>query len=122
MPAKRSLRDRLLRPFFGRRTVPVRKPRAFRRVLEVLEDRTTPTSTWTAIGPAPITNGQTPGSLPVSGRITGIAADPTDANTIYIAAAGGGVWKTTNGGTSWNPLTDGLSFSGKPLPLFMGAI
>ena len=43
---------------------------------------------WTAIGPAPITNGQRPGGGPVSGRITGIAADPSDVNTIYISAAG----------------------------------
>ena len=42
----------------------------------------------------------------VSGRITGIAVDPTNSSTIYIAAADGGVWKTTNGGTSWTPLTD----------------
>src|SRR4030095_16084986 len=41
---------------------------------------------WTALGPAPISNGQRPGSGPVSGRLTGIAADPTDANTIYISA------------------------------------
>jgi uncharacterized repeat protein (TIGR01451 family) len=61
---------------------------------------------WTSLGPAPISNGQRPGSGPVSGRLTGIAASPTDANTIYVAAAGGGVWKTTNGGTTWTPLTD----------------
>jgi hypothetical protein len=56
---------------------------------------------WTSIGPTPLANG-----INYSGRIVGIAAHPTDANTIYIAAAGGGVWKTTNGGTSWTPLTD----------------
>ncbi|HWE84730.1 MAG TPA: hypothetical protein VG267_07285 [Terracidiphilus sp.] len=42
----------------------------------------------------------------VSGRITGIAIDPTNSSNIYVAAAGGGVWNTTNGGTSWTPLTD----------------
>jgi photosystem II stability/assembly factor-like uncharacterized protein len=71
---------------------------------------------WTAIGPAPITNGQRPGGGPVSGRIAGIAAHPTDVNTIYIAAAGGGVWKTSDGGATWNPLTDSKS------TLSMGAI
>jgi len=40
------------------------------------------------------------------GRLTGIAAHPTDPNTIYVAAAGGGVWKTTDGGQTWNPKTD----------------
>ncbi|MFL6374831.1 MAG: carboxypeptidase regulatory-like domain-containing protein [Pyrinomonadaceae bacterium] len=62
------------------------------------------TNTWTSIGPAPLNAGGSNGN--VSGRIAGIAAHPTDANTIYVAAAGGGVWKTINGGTSWSPLTD----------------
>jgi len=65
------------------------------------------TVAWTAIGPAPLNSayaGYDTGN--VSGRITGIAADPTDANTIYVGPAGGGVWKTTNGGTNWTALTD----------------
>jgi hypothetical protein len=69
-------------------------------------------SFWTAIGPGSLQSG---GGL-VSGRIAGIAVDPTNANNIYIAAAGGGVWKTTNGGTSWTPLTD------NQVTLAMGAI
>ena len=72
------------------------------------------TSTWTFWGPAPLASGSSAGN--VSGRITGVAADPTDANTIYIAAAGGGVWKTSNNGASWAPLTDALP------TLSMGAI
>ena len=60
-------------------------------------------SGWTALGPAPIT-GSFSGN--VSGRLTGLATDPTNFNTIYAAAAGGGIWKTTDGGTSWLPLTD----------------
>lgn len=77
---------------------------------------------WTALGPAPITNGS-PGGAPVSGRITGIAADATDPNKIYVAAAGGGAWKTLDGGTTWQPLTDNVTDgSGKPVPLFSGAI
>jgi photosystem II stability/assembly factor-like uncharacterized protein len=71
---------------------------------------------WTALGPAPIDNGQVPGGNPVSGRVSGLATDPTNPNIIYMAAAGGGVWKTTNGGTTWVPLTD------QQETLFMGAI
>jgi photosystem II stability/assembly factor-like uncharacterized protein len=63
-------------------------------------------TTWAPFGPAPILNGPRPGNGPVSGRLTGIAAHPTDASTIYVAAAGGGVWKTTNGGSTWASLTD----------------
>jgi hypothetical protein len=69
---------------------------------------------------------------PVSGRVTGIAVDPSDSssprqfngvvnrisqgdsdkpaakpgdpsgNTVYVGSASGGVWKTTNGGTASN--------------------
>ena len=46
------------------------------------------------------------------GRIEDVAFSPTDANTIYVATSGGGVWKTTNGGTSYFPLTDGLPTGG----------
>ena len=61
---------------------------------------------WTSVGPAPIKQGQTPGESPVTGRITGVAVDPTDSNVIYISAAGGGAWKTRDGGQSWLPLID----------------
>ena len=72
------------------------------------------TVAWTAIGPAPLNSADSTGN--VTGRITAIAAHPTDANTIYVAPAGGGVWKTTNGGTNWTALTDIAS------TLSMGAV
>jgi len=65
-------------------------------------------SQWVFIGPQP-TNPSTPsGGAHVSGRVTALAVDPGDntGNTVYLGAAQGGVWKTTNGGTSWSPLTD----------------
>jgi hypothetical protein len=59
-------------------------------------------SQWTSIGPA---------AIPISGgsigRLTAIAVHPTDPATIYVGGAQGGVWKTTNGGAGWVPLTDG---------------
>jgi photosystem II stability/assembly factor-like uncharacterized protein len=45
----------------------------------------------------------------ISGRTNSIAFHPTNANIMYIASAGGGVWKTTNGGNNWTVLTDALS-------------
>lgn len=65
---------------------------------------------WSFIGPQDFTgsSGRTYfGVGDNAGRINAVAYDPTDENTIYIGAASGGVWKTTNGGTSWTPLTDG---------------
>ena len=47
-----------------------------------------------------------------SGRIVDIAVDPTQPSTWYVASASGGVWKTTNSGTTWTPIFDGQgSFS-----------
>lgn len=62
---------------------------------------------WQNIGPAPMRNsamGKQP--IDVSGRTRAIVIDPRDSNVIYIGTALGGVWKSTNGGTSWTPLTD----------------
>src|SRR5438270_9405972 len=41
-----------------------------------------------------------------SGRIIDLAVDPRDARVWYIATAGGGVWKTTNSGTTFTPIFD----------------
>ena len=42
------------------------------------------------------------------GRINCIAFHPTDSATIFVGVAQGGVWKSTNSGASWTPLTDQL--------------
>ncbi len=117
----------------ARQTAPVRRAKrnSSRRgtvpAVERLEDRTVlsnsiPLSplTWTPFPPAPfaapIQGGQDPGSQPVSGRVSDLAIDPSTTNTYYLAAAGGGIWKTTDGGTTWAALTDGQA------SLNMGAI
>ncbi len=71
--------------------------------------------TWTALGPAPIPNGQTiPADAngisltqaPVSGRVTAVAIDPADPNTAYVGTAQGGLYQTRDGGTTWTALMD----------------
>ncbi|MFI5252806.1 MAG: hypothetical protein ACHQQQ_10285 [Bacteroidota bacterium] len=47
-----------------------------------------------------------PSTGPNDGRVPAIALDPTDTNIVYIGAADGGVWKSTNSGAVWIPLTD----------------
>src|SRR4051812_10618617 len=42
-----------------------------------------------------------------SGRISSIAVHPAERATWYVSAASGGVWKTTNAGTTWSPIFDG---------------
>jgi len=77
----------------------------------------TPSSgpSWSAIGPAPIPNGQTEPAdangisltqAPVSGRLTAVAIDPADPNTVYAGAAQGGVYQSRDGGLTWTALTD----------------
>ncbi len=41
-----------------------------------------------------------------SGRIADIAVNPFNASEYYVAAASGGVWKTTNKGVSFDPIFD----------------
>lgn len=50
------------------------------------------------------------GPANVPGRTRGLLVDPDDAskNTWFAGSAGGGVWKTTNGGNSWTLLTPDL--------------
>jgi photosystem II stability/assembly factor-like uncharacterized protein len=57
---------------------------------------------WTPRGPSPITDG----SQRNNGMVTAIAVHPRDSQIIYIGTAGGGVWKTRDGGTTWRPLFD----------------
>jgi len=72
---------------------------------------------WIPIGPAPIPNGQTIGvSTPVSGRTIAIAVHPTNPDIVYVGAAQGGLYRSTDGGTNWTPLMDSA------LSLAIGAI
>src|SRR6187397_2098631 len=41
------------------------------------------------------------------GRVTAVVGVPSDARLFYMGAAGGGVWKTSDGGGRWEPITDG---------------
>jgi len=70
-------------------------------------------TSWTNIGPTRADVAKNGGiSLPItdSGRVSAVVFDPSDATNqrIYAAFAGGGVWKTLNGGTSWQPLSESL--------------
>jgi photosystem II stability/assembly factor-like uncharacterized protein len=46
------------------------------------------------------------GPAVTSGRIVGFAVEPGNRGHYYVASAAGGVWKTTNNGTSWTPIFD----------------
>ena len=50
---------------------------------------------WRCIGP------------PRGGRVVAVAGDPSDPGTFYFGACAGGVWKTEDGGTYWENVSDG---------------
>lgn len=58
---------------------------------------------WVSVGPRGMA---LPNHDVISGQVNAITVHPTDANTLYIGASEGGVWKTSNGGGTWTPLTD----------------
>jgi len=63
---------------------------------------------WSPVGPI-----ERPGSMSSSpshgmGRINCISFHPSDPNTYWVGVAQGGVWKTSDGGESYIPLTDQL--------------
>jgi hypothetical protein len=49
---------------------------------------------------------------PFGGAISALVVDPTQPATVYAAAFNGGIFKTTNGGTSWSAAADGLLGTG----------
>ncbi len=66
---------------------------------------------WAELGPSAYVNGNF-GYNPGLGRVNVIAFDPEDSNVIYLGAPSGSLWKTTNGGNTWTPLTDQLASIG----------
>jgi photosystem II stability/assembly factor-like uncharacterized protein len=120
-PNQRWLRRRLdfnLRRFPTGRAVPGARLRALehRNTMRVKQgDRTAPPvdpgCNWYPLGPSVVRDGQVfaPAGFttaPISGRVTDLAIDPNDVETIYAATAQGGLWKSTNGGQDWDPKSD----------------
>ncbi|RPI18061.1 MAG: T9SS C-terminal target domain-containing protein [Ignavibacteriae bacterium] len=58
---------------------------------------------WVNIGPTP---GYYFSYGNISSRIVTIKYDPVNPNTIYLGAAFGGIWKSTNSGLNWSPKSD----------------
>jgi photosystem II stability/assembly factor-like uncharacterized protein len=69
--------------------------------------KTTNQSNWSFVGPnAPL------GGNNGIGRINMVAFHPTDSNTYVIGSAGGGAWRTENGGINWTCLSNTLPVHG----------
>jgi hypothetical protein len=61
---------------------------------------------WKPIGPRP-TLSDFPNNWGVtSGRINSVAVSPADPNHILVGASTGGIWRSTNGGVNFEPVSD----------------
>lgn len=65
-------------------------------------------ATWVPVGPMGAPTGLVGGLPRKAGRDNFLTFHPTNPAVIYAGAAGGGLWETTNGGTSWTTNTDNL--------------
>ncbi len=67
----------------------------------------TSSGNWSSMGPT-----STSGGYAGLGRLNCIGFHPTDNDTFYVGAAAGGVWKTTDGGSNWDPISDTIAALG----------
>ena len=65
------------------------------------QPRTVTSADWKPVGPTTSFSGYSG-----IGRINCVAFHPTDINTYWVGAAAGGLWQTTDNGSSWKCLTD----------------
>ncbi|MBZ0269363.1 T9SS type A sorting domain-containing protein [bacterium] len=70
---------------------------AWERKREMAARSGAPAAAWFEIGPVNLT-----------GRILAIAFHPSNPDIVYVGAASGGLWKSTDGGDTWTPVTDEL--------------
>jgi len=81
----------------------IRNDELWRRFLEskqrlLAKSTAVPAAQWTTLGPSTMSN--------LGGRMLCYAFHPARPETIYAGANSGGLWRTTNGGDDWLPLTD----------------
>jgi photosystem II stability/assembly factor-like uncharacterized protein len=69
------------------------------------QELTSDVDRWVCIGPTRITADS---GLHAGGILFAMAVDPSSPSTIYVGSAGSGLWKTTDGGASWRPISDSL--------------
>lgn len=70
---------------------------------------------WNFIGPSPMLNNYPnfggwftgPPLNTSEGRVAAVAADPRTADLVYVGAAGGGVWRSTDGGGTFTAIFNG---------------
>lgn len=65
-----------------------------------------PPSNWQPLGPFTHTN--TGSWSSGQGRVNFVYEDPNNSNTVYLGSPAGGIWKSTDAGVNWQPMSDYL--------------
>ncbi|HSN87856.1 MAG TPA: hypothetical protein VL025_13950, partial [Thermoanaerobaculia bacterium] len=65
-------------------------------------------ASWAAVDPDLLAGmkARSIGPAGMSGRVAAVAAVESDPDVVYVGAASGGVWKSVNGGLTWEPVFD----------------
>lgn len=79
----------------------------YQKIKNSIDGQRSPSGQWTSMGPS-----TSPGGYAGLGRLNCIGFHPTDNNTMYVGAAAGGIWKSTDGGSSWIPQGDEIDAIG----------
>lgn len=69
------------------------------------------TANWSFVGPNVIPTATSP-TYAGMGRINALTFDPTNSQIIWVGTPNGGLWKTTNGGTTWAEMGGNLPVLG----------
>ncbi len=86
----------------GKIITPVKTWNAWKEKNTLAAKNQTNFSNWENLGP------YTQESKDGQGRVNTIIVDPNNPNTYYVGAPAGGLWKSTDSGANWRPLTDHL--------------
>lgn len=98
--------------FWNQRAYPTGKVPAGARLAayrESLQGFRNPNAAFTDMGPKGFTSTVEPTWGQMSGRARALLVDPDTPGRWFLGTATGGVWRTTNSGASWTPLTDNLA-------------
>jgi len=96
---KMLLRDSTIEPAAGRLTAWFET-----RSMPIWRNAAGSTLRWEEMGPHVLKNGW--GGMDNAGRACAIAIDPKNSRTLWLGAASGGIWKSTDEGGTWRPVAD----------------